>query len=168
MSQPPKTRSLSGASGTNSRIVGDRDSVRLPSLTVPISVREPIGLARPLRTAMTPAIVVVLTAPRPTRRMPSLPSAGAIERPVVTVGNYIIQDRAVPAGPGRSRPHTKNVQFPPPQSAAVPDATRDDRRQARGPGAVLRHTRSGARGGGRARHRPERRDVRHRRCKDQA
>src|SRR5688572_4101455 len=104
MSQPPKTRSLSGASGTNSRIVGDLDSVRLPSLTVPISVREPIGLARPLRTAMTPAIVVVLTAPRPTRRMPSLPSAGAIERPVVTVGNYIIQDRALPAGlPGEHK-----------------------------------------------------------------
>src|ERR1700716_3191154 len=78
MSQPPNTRSSSGASGTTSLILGERPSVRLPRRTVPICVKEPIGLEKPLRIARTPAIVVVLTAPRPTSRMPSLPRAGAI------------------------------------------------------------------------------------------
>src|SRR5262245_40388901 len=78
MSQPPNTRSSRGANGTTSLIFGDRPSVRLPRRTVPICVREPIGLANPLRMASTPAMVVVLTAPRPTRRTPSLPRAGAI------------------------------------------------------------------------------------------
>ena len=43
--------------------------------------------------AMTPAMVVVLTAPRPTSSMPSLPPAGAIGRPFVTGENYIIRDQ---------------------------------------------------------------------------
>ena len=43
-------------------------------------VSEPIGLASPFLTARTPAITVVLTAPRPTSRMPSFPEAGAIVR----------------------------------------------------------------------------------------
>jgi SAM-dependent methyltransferase len=54
--------------------------------------------------AMTPAIVVVLTAPRPTRRMPNLPSAEEIESPLVTGQNYIIRVSRVPAvalGPDR-------------------------------------------------------------------
>ena len=37
-----------------------------------------MGLANPLRMARTPAMTVVLTAPRPTSRMPSLPLAGVI------------------------------------------------------------------------------------------
>ena len=76
---------------------GGTRSVRLPRRTVPICVSEPIGFARPLRIAMTPAMVVVLTAPRPTSRMPSLPSAGAIGSPFVTVGDYIIRDRGRPS-----------------------------------------------------------------------
>jgi SAM-dependent methyltransferase len=48
-----------------------------------------MGLASPLRIASTPAIVVVLTAPRPTSRMPSVPFAGAISG-FFTAGNYII------------------------------------------------------------------------------
>ena len=70
MSQPPNTRSSSADSGTTSLIFGERPSVRLPRRTVPICVSEPIGLAKPFRMASTPAIVVVLTAPRPTRSMP--------------------------------------------------------------------------------------------------
>ena len=66
------------ASGTTSLIFGERPSVRLPRRIVPICVSEPIGLANPLRMARTPAMVVVLTAPRPTSSMPSLPRAGAM------------------------------------------------------------------------------------------
>ena len=40
---------------------------------MPICVSEPIGFASPRRMAITPAIVVVLTAPMPTSRMPSFP-----------------------------------------------------------------------------------------------
>jgi hypothetical protein len=43
----------------------------------------------PLRTAMTPAIVVVLTAPSPTSRMPTLPSAEASVSPLLTGKDYI-------------------------------------------------------------------------------
>src|SRR4026208_1731964 len=78
MSHPPNTMSSRPDSGTTSLIFGERPSVRLPRRMVPICVREPIGLEKPLRIAGTPAIVVVLTAPRPTSRMPSLPRAGAI------------------------------------------------------------------------------------------
>ena len=73
MSQPPNTRSSSPASGTKSLICGERASVRLPRRTVPIWVSDPIGFARPRRTASTPAIVVVLTAPMPTSKIPSFP-----------------------------------------------------------------------------------------------
>ncbi len=55
---------------------GELLSVRLPRRTVPICVREPIGLARPRRTASTPAIMVVATAPSPTTITPSLPLRG--------------------------------------------------------------------------------------------
>ena len=41
--------------------------------------------------ANTPAMVVVATAPRPTSRMPSLPSAGAMGSPLFTGKNYIIR-----------------------------------------------------------------------------
>src|SRR5687767_4696563 len=91
MSQPPNTRSSSPAIGRNSLIAGDRLSVRLPSRTVPICVRAPMGFAMPLRTAMMPAMVVVLTAPRPTSSTPTLPLAGAMESPLVTGRNYIIR-----------------------------------------------------------------------------
>ena len=47
---------------------------------VPICVSEPIGLASPRRTASTPAIIVVATAPRPTTITPSFPVAGATLR----------------------------------------------------------------------------------------
>jgi hypothetical protein len=57
---------------------------------VPICVSDPIGFARPFRVAITPAIVVVLTAPSPTRRIPSLPRAGTISTGVGTGKNYII------------------------------------------------------------------------------
>src|SRR5215472_13056465 len=77
MSHAPKTRSSSCASGTKSLISGDLLSVRLPSRMVPIWVREPIGLASPRRTASTPAIIVVATAPKPTTITPSFPVAGA-------------------------------------------------------------------------------------------
>ncbi len=40
--------------------------------------------------ASTPAMVVVLTAPRPTSRIPSLPRAGAIESGEVTIADYIM------------------------------------------------------------------------------
>src|SRR4030095_10547056 len=78
MSQAPKTRSSSAAIGTTSLIRGERPSVRLPRRTVPICVNDPIGFAIPFRMARTPAIVVVLTAPKPTSSTPSLPLAGAI------------------------------------------------------------------------------------------
>src|SRR5205814_8978949 len=90
MSQPPNTRSSRPASGTTSLIFGERPSVRLPRRIVPIWVSEPIGDDNTLRIAMTPAIVVVLTAPRPTSSTPSLPRAGAISIGVGTNGNYLI------------------------------------------------------------------------------
>src|SRR6187399_85598 len=92
MSQPPNTRSSRLARGTKSLTIGVRLSVRLPSRMVPIWVNEPMGLARPLRTAKTPAMKVVLTAPRPTSRMPSLPCAGAISSGAFTGGHYITRD----------------------------------------------------------------------------
>src|SRR6476619_6463303 len=93
MSHPPKTMSFNSASGTNSLMSGDLPSVRLPRRTVPICVSEPIGLDSPLRIAKTPAIVVVLTAPRPTRSTPSRPLAGSIEIPFISGRNYIIRGR---------------------------------------------------------------------------
>src|SRR5438105_1132026 len=48
-----------------------------------------MGLARPFRMAKTPAIVVVLTAPRPTSSTPSLPRAGAMSIDGGTGMNYI-------------------------------------------------------------------------------
>src|SRR5829696_8750010 len=47
----------------------------------PICVRLPMGSARPRLTASTPAMKVVLTAPKPTSSTPSLPLAGAISTP---------------------------------------------------------------------------------------
>jgi len=78
MSQPVNSMSLRPASGTNSLILGERPSVRFPRRMVPIWVNEPIGSAMPLRTASTPAIKVVATAPIPGIITPSLPRAGAI------------------------------------------------------------------------------------------
>src|SRR5215510_10611289 len=90
MSHPPNTMSSRLASGTKSLILGARPSVRLPRRMVPICVSEPIGGASPLRMAITPAMVVVLTAPRPTSSTPSLPRAGAISTGGVTTGHYIM------------------------------------------------------------------------------
>src|SRR5208337_836156 len=78
MSHPAKTTSFKSASGTKSLISGVLLSVRLPSRMVPICVSEPIGLASPRRTASTPAIIVVATAPKPTTITPSFPVAGSI------------------------------------------------------------------------------------------
>src|SRR5262249_28899137 len=61
-----------------------------PRRIVPICVSEPMGGASPLRMAITPAMVVVLTAPRPTSSTPSLPRAGAISTGGVTIGHYIM------------------------------------------------------------------------------
>ncbi len=44
--------------------------------------------------AITPAMVVVLTAPSPTRRMPSLPSAGAISKACFTLEIYHARSRS--------------------------------------------------------------------------
>src|ERR1017187_2438346 len=106
MAQPPNTRSSSVASGTTSLIFGVRLSVRLPRRTVPICVSDPIGLARPLRIASTPAIKVVLTAPRPTSSTPSLPRAGAISTGLDTDENYIINGHGLFYAPRRrGTPH---------------------------------------------------------------
>src|SRR5215472_3060901 len=78
MSQPPNSRSSSFASGTKSLIRGVRPSVRFPSRTVASCVSDPIGTPSPRLTASTPAMNVVLTAPIPGSRTPSLPLAGAI------------------------------------------------------------------------------------------
>src|SRR6185369_16873839 len=88
MSQPPKTMSSRLARGTNSLIFGVRPSVLFPRRIVPICVNEPMGRARPFRMAITPAMVVVLTAPRPTRSTPSLPWAGAISAGCFTLEIY--------------------------------------------------------------------------------
>jgi hypothetical protein len=53
-------------------------------------VSDPIGAASPRRIANTPAIVVVLTAPMPTSRMPSFPVAASILGEFFTTGDYII------------------------------------------------------------------------------
>src|SRR4249919_451862 len=64
-----------------------------------------MGLAIPLRMAMTPAMKVVLTAPRPTRSTPSLPRAGAMSTAVGTNENYIaVSSRQSAVGSRRSRP----------------------------------------------------------------
>ena len=54
--------------------------------------------------AMTPAMVVVLTAPSPTRRTPSLPSAGAIFIACFTLEIYIKNEGAQSAQGARSAP----------------------------------------------------------------
>ncbi len=76
ISQPVKTRSSSCAIGAQSLISGVRSSVRFPSRIVPICEVDPNGLANPLRTASTPAISVVATAPIPGIIIPSFPVAG--------------------------------------------------------------------------------------------
>src|SRR5215470_5766346 len=108
MSHPPKTRSSSPDSGTTSLIFGERPSVRLPRRIVPIWVNEPIGCDKPLRIAKMPAIVVVLTAPRPTSRTPSLPCAGAIFTGVGTGGNYISHQSSVTSHQSNGQSHQSN------------------------------------------------------------
>jgi hypothetical protein len=48
--------------------------------------------------ARTPAMVVVLTAPIPTRRMPSLPAGSVIFFGFFTIVNYIIDPAAALKG----------------------------------------------------------------------
>src|SRR5579864_2582006 len=131
MSQPPNTSWPRSANGTKSRIAGLRLSVRRPSRTVPICVSEPIGFASPFRIARMPAIVVVLTAPRPTNNMPSFPSAGAMVIPLVTAKNYIIR---VPAR-GSPGPQIQRVSA---QTREVPSAV-DGNRVAGDPRGPWRH-----------------------------
>src|SRR6266436_3205870 len=76
MSQPVKTMSFRSAMGAKSLMRGLRFSVRLPRRMWPICEREPMGLARPRRTASTPAMSVVATAPMPGIMTPSFPVAG--------------------------------------------------------------------------------------------
>src|SRR5258708_34310520 len=96
MSPPQNTVPSSEGSGTMSLTFGERPSVRLPRRIVPICVNEPIGLANPLRIAHTPAIVVVLTAPRPTSSTPRRPRAGAISTGVdMNLELYSFQPSAV-------------------------------------------------------------------------
>src|SRR3989442_10837490 len=116
MSQPPNTRSCRSASGTTSLIFGERPSVRLPRRIVPIWVSEPIGDDSPFRMANTPAMVVVLTAPRPTSSTPSLPRAGAISTGVGTNENYISLQSPVASHQShslRSRLRLSDVSFNP-------------------------------------------------------
>src|SRR5882724_1500153 len=88
MSQAPNTRSSSFASGTKSLIRGTRLSVRLPRRIVPICVKLPTGCPIPFFTASTPAMKVVLTAPRPTSSTPSLPFGSITSAPCLT-GIYL-------------------------------------------------------------------------------
>src|ERR1700734_3979231 len=76
MSHPVKTRSSSWAMGTKFLMRGVLLSVRLPRRMVPIWEMEPMGFAKPRRTASTPAMRVVATAPIPGIMMPSFPVAG--------------------------------------------------------------------------------------------
>ncbi len=66
------------ARGTKSWMAGLRPSVRFPKRMVPSWVSDPMGLPRPRLMASRPAMNVVVTAPMPGIRTPSLPSAGAI------------------------------------------------------------------------------------------
>src|SRR5918999_3731491 len=75
-SHAPKARSLRSSSGTNSRISGERPSVRLARRIVGIWVSDPMGAGSPRRTRSTPAMNVVATAPNPGVRTPSRPVAG--------------------------------------------------------------------------------------------
>ena len=77
---PPKTTSSSFAIGTSSSMRGLRLSVRLPRRTVPIWVRLPTGLDRPLRIASTPAMNVVATAPMPGEKDAQLAVRGSDAR----------------------------------------------------------------------------------------
>src|SRR5438876_5601465 len=66
--------------------------------------------------ANTPAMVVVLTAPRPTSNTPSLPRAGAISTGVGTNGNYISLQLPVASRQSqspRSRLRLSDVSFNP-------------------------------------------------------
>ena len=95
---------------------GERPSVRLPSRMVPICVSEPIGLARPRRIAITPAMVVVLTAPRPTSMIAEFSfrllrfSEGFSQLANYIIGSEICRDsRLGMSGPGS--PQEENVQL---------------------------------------------------------
>src|SRR5690242_3740105 len=72
---------------------GLRPSLRLPSRMVPICVVEPIGLASPRRTASTPAINVVATAPMPGIMTPNFPVAGFIFAACVAASELDITER---------------------------------------------------------------------------
>src|SRR5260370_32208708 len=78
MSQQATSMSALLASGTKSLIAGLRPSVRIPRRNVPNCVREPIGFPSPSLNASSSAMKVVVTAPIPGIKTPSLPSAGAI------------------------------------------------------------------------------------------
>ena len=79
----PARESVAGARAALEAVLEPkRDDARNPVVgTRPEANRahliEPIGGASPLRIAQSPAMVVVLTAPRPTSSTPSLPFGGA-------------------------------------------------------------------------------------------
>ena len=85
---------------------GELLSVRLPRRMVPICVREPMGLARPRRTASTPAMNVVATAPRPTTMTPSFPLAGAT---FDASADFLPSDEDMSAGPADLLPLCSSV-----------------------------------------------------------
>src|ERR1022692_4312912 len=78
MSQQATSMSDILANGTKSLMAGLRPSVRLPRRTGPNCVREPMGFPNPSLKASSQATKVVVTAPMPGIKTPSLPSAGAI------------------------------------------------------------------------------------------
>src|SRR5215471_12533777 len=124
---------------------GEFASVRLPRRMVPICVSEPIGLASPLRIASTPAIVVVLTAPRPTSMIPSFPSAFSMVFGCFTIGRSYSTREDVEIWKCRNRVIWGNGNL---STLAERAAGGDDGgREARGPVPVDRRARSGARRG---------------------
>ncbi len=78
MSHAANSMSLRSARGTKSFISGDFFLSLPPSLMVCIWLTLPYGFDKPFLILITPAINVVLTAPNPGNKIPSLPSAGFI------------------------------------------------------------------------------------------
>ena len=109
-SQPPKTKSLSGAKGTKSLISGERPSVRFPSRMVPICVTLPIGFPWPRNTSKTPAIKVLDTAPKPGMSTPSFPLAGLIFTPFFVILSCLFQKLNLPFASRKNSLHSLCVQ----------------------------------------------------------
>ena len=131
MSQPPNTRSSSA--GERHDVADLRRAAFGPLAETDRAHlgQRADGLGEPLRMARTPAMVVVLTAPRPTSSTPSLPRAGAISTGVDTSENYIAVGRrqsAVSSGCGRFRRRTRTAHVT--LSADAPESVRAKERPA--------------------------------------